>query len=205
MELVQLADMESYLKSDDIIDFGNSIDCKIFALSRQIKTNSTHDTDFIKNAFEYVRDNISHSMDIQSRTVTCRASEVLANGEGLCYAKSHLLAAILRSGGIPCGFCYQQLILNDITAPYLILHGLNVVYIDAISRWIRLDARGNKTGVDAQFSLDEEKLAFVVRTHLGERDIPIIFDQPDPNVVQRLLNKQDIRNVVADLPRNLEY
>lgn len=49
--------------------------------------------------YEYVRDRISHSWDIQSMIITCRASEVLEKKHGLCYAKSHLLAALLRANG----------------------------------------------------------------------------------------------------------
>lgn len=61
-------------------------------------------------AFRFVRDEVLHSWDIQSKRVTCDASDVLAAKEGICYAKSHLLAALLRSQDIPAGFCYQRLI-----------------------------------------------------------------------------------------------
>lgn len=79
--------------------------------------------------------------------LTCTASEVLSAGHGICFAKSHLLAAILRCKSVPAGFCYQKLILDDETAPVLIYHGLNGVYIKEYQKWIRLDARGNKEGV----------------------------------------------------------
>lgn len=38
----------------------------------------------------------------------------------------------------------------------------------SLNKWIRLDARGNKEGVDAQFDLEQEKLSFLVRSDLGE-------------------------------------
>jgi len=38
-----------------------------------------------KIAFEYVRDGISHSWDIQGTKVTRKASEVLSKGEGISY------------------------------------------------------------------------------------------------------------------------
>ena len=44
-----------------------------------------------KVAFEFVRDEISHSWDIQSTRITRKASEVLMFKEGICYAKSNLL------------------------------------------------------------------------------------------------------------------
>ena len=40
------------------------------------------------------------------------------------------------------------------------IHALNTVYIASIDKWIRLDARGNKEGIDAEFSIEDEKLAF---------------------------------------------
>ena len=43
------------------------------------------------------------------------------------------------------------------------VHALNTVYVDDEAGWLRVDARGNKEGVDAQFSLDGERLAFAVR------------------------------------------
>ena len=64
-------------------------------------------------AYEYVRDNNSLSADINEDVLTCTASEVLEVGHGICFAKSHLLAALLRAKSIPTGFCYQKLILDD--------------------------------------------------------------------------------------------
>lgn len=119
--------------------------------------------EFIKAAYEFVRDNISHSADIGEDTITCAASEVLKARHGICFAKSHLLAALLRAKSVPAGFCYQKLILDDEAAPVLIYHGLNGAYIKEHKKWIRLDARGNKVGVDAQFSLETERLAFACR------------------------------------------
>jgi hypothetical protein len=74
-------------------------------------------------------------------------------------------------------------VLHDEKYPYLVLHGLNGVYIEEISRWIRLDARGNFKGIDAQFSLDEEKLTFSVRKSLGEEDIFTVFTNPNHNFI----------------------
>jgi len=210
----QTKDVTQYLKSCDIIDFehqtscdiidfGHQTSCEITALAYEIKSCSKDEISYIKNAFEYVRDNISHSADIRGRVVTCKASEVLRAKEGICYAKSHLLAALLRCNQIPAGFCYQRLILDDETAPHLILHGLNAVYIKSLDKWIRLDARGNKPGVDAQFSTNDEKLAFLVRTHKGEEDILTIFSSPDENVIKALTKNKKLEDLWRNLPTEL--
>ena len=55
-------------------------------------------------------------------------SSVLMHKTGYCYAKSHLLAALLRSNGLPAGLCYQRLSVDDDGAPYS-LHGLNADFL----------------------------------------------------------------------------
>lgn len=57
----------------------------------------------------------------------------------------------------------------------IILHGLNAIYLKEMDKWIRLDSRGNKEGVNAQFSLEKEILAFPIRNELGEVDIKMIY------------------------------
>lgn len=175
--------LTDYLQKTSIIDFENY---SIQTLAKKINNESTTQLDYIKNTYEYVRDKISHSSDIMENHLTCKASEVLKEKHGICFAKSHLLAALLRYFKVPTGFCYQKLILDDIKYPYLVLHGLNGVYIEELGKWIRLDARGNNKEVNAQFSINNEKLAFPVRKKLGEQDIPIIFANPVNNVITAL-------------------
>lgn len=134
-------------------------------------------------AFEFVRDKIAHSWDIQSKQVTCNASEVLDFKEGICYAKSHLFASLLRSQGIPTGFCYQRLMLFDTPEKGYCIHALNAAYFKSLNKWVRLDARGNKKGIDAQFSIEEEKLAFPINEDLDEKDYPVIYAKPHPKTV----------------------
>ena len=136
-----------------------------------------------KIAFDFVRDEIFHTWDIQSKRVTCNASEVLEFKEGICYAKSNLLASLLRSQGIPTGFCYQRLMLFDTPEKGYCIHALNVVFFKSLNKWVRLDPRGNKEGIDAQFSIEEEKLAFLINEELDEKDYPVIYAKPHPKIV----------------------
>ena len=158
-----------------------------------------------KKAYEYVRDNISHSADINEDILTCSATEVLEARHGICFAKSHLLAALLRYKSIPTGFCYQKLILDDETAPVLIYHGFNGVYVNEYKKWIRLDARGNKEGVNAQFSLEKEQLAFPIRTEKGEEDGFVIYPTPDVKVLEKFKNYKTRTELWDDLPSELGY
>ncbi|MDE6773022.1 MAG: hypothetical protein K2J14_00100, partial [Treponemataceae bacterium] len=82
----------------------------------------------------------------------------------------------------------------------LICHGLNGVYIKDRKKWIRLDARGNKADVNAQFSLETERLAFAVRPELGEEDGFVIYPSPDVKVVEKLRNAKTRTKLWENLP-----
>ena len=194
--------IDEYLKKDDIVNYEN---VNITRLADSLCSNADSDVEYIKKAYEFVRDNISHSADINEDILTCSASEVLLAGHGICFAKSHLLAALLRCKSIPTGFCYQKLILDDETAPILIYHGLNGVYIKEYKMWIRLDARGNKEGVNAQFSLDREQLAFPIRAEKGEEDGFVIYPDPDIKILEKFKNNKTRTELWDNLPTELGY
>ena len=194
--------IEEYIKYDDVIDFDNE---SVKKLSDLLYDKAEDEIDFIRRSYDYVRDSISHSADAGEEMITISASEVLRAGHGICFAKSHLLAAILRAKGVPAGFCYQKLILDDETAPVLIYHGLNGVYIKDLEKWIRLDARGNKPGVNAQFSIDTEQLAFPIRTEKGEEDSFIIYPNPDSLVLKAMRQSGTRSELWNDLPAELGY
>ncbi len=138
-----------------------------------------------------------HSHDFALPVVTCRASDVLRERAGYCYAKSHLLAALLRVNGIPAGLCYQRLKRDGDGSRYS-LHGLNAVYLPAFG-WYRVDPRGNKPGVDAQFTPPVEKLAWPA-TLPGEADLPEIWAEPLPVVVEALMSYPTADLVWEHLP-----
>ncbi len=194
--------IDEYLKKDEVINYQNE---DITRLADLLSSNADSDVEYIEKAYEFVRDNISHSADINEDLLTCSASEVLAAGHGICFAKSHLLTALLRCKSIPTGFCYQKLILDDETAPILIYHGLNGVYIKEYKMWIRLDARGNKEGVNAQFSLESEQLAFPIRTERGEEDGCVIYPDPDIKILEKFKNNKTRTELWDDLPTELDY
>jgi transglutaminase-like putative cysteine protease len=192
MELMKLIcesdQLEDYILELNEVNYSNPmIKEKIEELFNSTQT----EVEKAKVAFEFVRDEISHSWDIQGKRVTCNASDVLNYKEGICYAKSNLLAAILRSQQIPTGFCYQRLMLFDTPEKGYSLHALNAAYLKFLNKWIRLDARGNKTGVDAQFSIDEEKLAFSVNEKFDEKDYPVIYVKPNLKTINVLKEHND--------------
>ena len=185
---------EDFLRCTEIIDFDDEA---VAAKAKELGGGCDGDVEIAKRCFEFVRDEIRHTNDYKDDVTTCKASEVLAYGTGWCYAKSHLLAALLRANGIPTALCYQRLSVFDDGAPYC-LHGLNAVYLKDYG-WYRVDARGNKEGVNAQFSPPCEQLAFGLNFE-GEKDIDGLFADPMP-VVTQALRKYDTREeVLNNLP-----
>ncbi len=194
--------MKEYLQTSEIIDWQNP---EILELATQIA--STHQTTqaIAKACFEWARDEIHHSYDYQMNPVTCRASDVLKYRTGYCFAKSHLLAALLRANQIPAGLCYQRLTIDNPptqelidTNPSYTLHGLNAVLLPEFG-WYRMDARGNKEGVDAQFIPPQEQLAFETKIS-QEADFPDIFAEPLPIIVKVLQQSQTWQEVLLCLP-----
>lgn len=186
MQLIcESSNLVEYTLEINEVDYSNPlIQEKIAVLFNAAQT----DLEKVEIAFEFVRDEISHSWDIQSSTVTCIASDVLSAGEGICYAKSNLFAALLRSQNIPTGFCYQRLMLFDKPEKGYCIHALNAVFIKSLKKWIRLDTRGNKEGINAQFSTTSEKLAFIVNEDDDEKDYPMIYTKPHIKTISTLEN-----------------
>jgi transglutaminase-like putative cysteine protease len=174
--------MEEYLQATAVIDWQHP---EIIDRARQIASNRETPQEIAQACFEWVRDEIHHSIDYRMNPVTCRASDVLQFKTGLCFAKSHLLAALLRANKIPAGFCYQRLIINeaDRDSPYS-LHGFNAIYLPEFG-WYRVDARGNKLGVNAGFAPPQESLAYPIQFP-AEADFSTIFTEPLPIVVRAL-------------------
>lgn len=186
--------MKIYLESSRYVNWDKP---DIKALSKFLSADYSLDEDITKKCFEWVRDNIKHSSDYKLNPITCKASDVLIHKTGYCYAKSHLLAALLRANNIPAGLCYQRLSVDEEGAPYC-LHGLNAVFLKDHG-WYRIDARGNKEGVNAQFTPPQEKLAFSINLE-DEADLPEIWPEPLPSIVSVLEKYNSYKDVYYNLP-----
>lgn len=187
--------MKRYLAPSKYINFEDPC---ILSLAKSLAKNCSNENDIVKKCFEYVRDEIKHSSDFKLNPITCKASDVLFHKTGYCYAKSHLLAALLRANGIPAGLCYQRLSVGDSGNDPYCLHGLNAVYLEEHG-WYRIDARGNKGGVDAQFSPPQEQLAFPIQSK-NERDLPEIWAEPLDIIIKVLENYETYDQVLDNLP-----
>ncbi|MEO0409657.1 MAG: transglutaminase family protein [Cyanobacteria bacterium P01_A01_bin.135] len=186
--------MQEYLSASEIIDWQHP---EITKLASQIASGHKTPAAIAKACFEWVRDEIRHSFDYQMNPITCRASDVLQHKTGYCFAKSHLLAALLRANQIPTGFCYQRLSVDDKGSPYS-LHGFNAAYLPELG-WYRIDARGNKPGVCAQFTPPTESLAYTPQLP-EEADFQAILSEPLPVVVEALQSQTTWDDMLHSLP-----
>jgi len=187
--------LHNYLAANEVVDWQHpAIQEQADKLAR-----GAHDTIALaERCFLFVRDAIPHSFDIRAEAVSCSASAVLQTGHGICYAKSHLLAALLRANGIPAGFSYQR--LTDDELGYC-LHGFNTIHLPQHG-WSRVDARGNKPGVDAQFTPQHEQLAFS-HSASGECDYGLNLAEPLPGVVRALKHAASVAELARTLPGNV--
>ncbi|MFH9675023.1 transglutaminase family protein [Streptomyces sp. NPDC017405] len=196
MELIQsTADLSAYLTADEAVDHHHPV---VRQTAARLAAGAADSYDYARAAYEFVRDTLTHSADSGDLRVTWRASDVLTLGTGVCHAKSHALAALLRAEDIPTALCYQR--LTDGEGGHL-LHGLIAVRFHGA--WHRQDPRGNRPGVDAQFSLDGERLAWIPDPAAGERDYPALYAAPHPAVLTALRTAADRRHLWKTLPDSL--
>lgn len=184
---------QDYLMTCEVVDWRHET-----ILKQAAALSHSNPVQTARQCFEWVRDEIAHSLDAGAQELTCTASEVLAHGHGYCYAKSHLLAALLRANGIPAGLDYQRLWDED---GGFMLHGLNTVLLPGHG-WYRVDARGNKPGVDAQFLPPREQLAWPVGQP-GELDYRLNLPRPLAEVVRALRRDVTVVELWRSLPTSV--
>jgi len=187
--------MQVFLRETEYIDYKAEI------IQRKIKelfSDDMEDVQKAKTAYEFVRDEIPHSFDCNATVITAKASDVLKYGTGICHAKSNLLAALLRSQNIPTGFCFEHLTLVDDDSIGYCVHAYNAVYLN--DRWIKLDARGNKAGVNARFSLDEPVLAYPPRAEYDEYFFKGIYADPHKDTMRMLEAANSLQDILDHIP-----
>ncbi len=191
--------MDKFLAASRYIDFdADNIQAKIYELF----SDSMSSIDKARIAFEFVRDEIPHSFDCDATVITARASDVLKHRTGICHAKANLLAALLRSQGVPTGFCFQRITLADDDSMGYCVHAFNAVYVGG--KWIKLDARGNKPGVHTHFSTEEPSLAFECRPEYEEHFWKGIYAEPHLATMRALEESRHLQDVIEKLPDEID-
>jgi len=187
--------IQSFVEENRYIDFSSPI---IREKAKSLFYGADDDITKAKIAYEYVRDEVPHTFDIQSDIITAKASDVLIHNTGICHAKANLLAALLRGQNIPAGFCFQHLTLsNDDSLGYCV-HCYNALFLK--NKWIKVDARGNTNGIEAQFSLTEPILAFSNRVGYDEYSWEGIYSKPHIDTMIMLEKAKSLKDVINNIP-----
>jgi transglutaminase-like putative cysteine protease len=190
-------DIGRYLEDTITIDWQSPL---VMSTAKQLLKEHSAPEDRIRRLFEFVRDDIDHAFDIESDVLTCRASEVLKEKVGLCYAKSHLLAGFLRYAGFPAGFCYVRTV-DESRPGRFVLHGFNAVYRASTSTWMYLDPRGNREGVETECRFEPPwSLAYWPDVDRGEGFLPFIYKRPGKRIIDLLDRAPSLDAVRNNLP-----
>lgn len=188
-------DLTIFLAENKYIDFSSLL---VKEKAKELFCHTETNAEKAKIAYEYVRDDIPHSFDIGAKIITAKASDVLTHRTGICHAKANLLAALLRLESIPVGFCFQHLTLvNDDSLGYCV-HCYNALFID--NHWIKVDARGNTNGKNAQFSLGKPILAFPNRKEYNEYFWDGIYAHPHLDTMIMLEKATSLQDVLDNIP-----
>jgi len=183
--------MQAYLAESAVIDFS---DPEILALAGKLERINGYES-YAPACFSWVQNEVQHSADCESDVVTCNASEVLRERVGICYAKSHLLVALLRARGIPAGFVYQRLAL-DVPGKFC-LHGLAGIWSNG--SWYRVDPRGGARGAGVRFTPPVEHWVYESNAR-GEWTSSKVLADPLPIVVASLRRHRSAKTLLGDLP-----
>ncbi len=133
--------MDIYLKPTGYIDSGSR---PVMDFTGKAIIGISDDIGRAVSVFYAVRDGIRYNPYLISpEKSTLVASNILAKGEGYCVQKAILLAAALRSAGIPCRLGFA-IVKNHLTTPRMrellqgdlfVFHGYNEIHLGG--RWIK--------------------------------------------------------------------
>ena len=164
--------VDIFLQETSYIDYSSPI---VRDQAKALFKSVNSELEKVRIAFEFVRDEISHSIDVNAPVVTAKASDVLKHKTGICHAKANLLAALLRSQRIPTGMCYQHL--------------------------TKKEDHSEGYCVSVAFSLHDPAIAFVNRPQYNEFFWPGIFANPhraSMNALEAAKNMQELLKALPD-------
>ena len=183
-------DSDRLLASSVFVDHA---DPGIQELSRRLAASHTDAVGYVRAAFEFVRDEIPHTATTDRQIVTAKASDVLAQRTGICHAKANLLTALLRAHGIPAGFGFQHLTVEDDESEGYCLHAFTVAFLDGHP--IALDPHPN-----VRFSVTTPRLAHPNRPEYDEYTLDGWWTEPDSGTMDVLTHALSLDDALRALP-----
>lgn len=193
-------DLTKYLERSDLVNYDGEA---VIELGKRLRLDGRDDAEIVRAVFEYMQANIPHTLNAGLEGVACSASDVVALGHGVCYAKANLAAALLRSAGVPTGFCYQKYRREEAADSPFVVHCLNAVYCGG--RWTRVDVRNPVEGFDPAFKPGTDSGVVTVDPGRGEEEYPVVYVLPDPATIAALKNSRNAAELDEKLPQRLIF
>ena len=107
------ADPAEYLKGTRELDIGDPL---VRAAAAEAAGGAEDETEKARRLFYYVRDRFRYNMYPKSnRHENYYASSVIRNGEGWCFQKSMLMAALSRASGIAARLVFAEVINHSLS------------------------------------------------------------------------------------------
>lgn len=201
MELIpETADLQKYLECTSLTDFDSE---SVRLLADSLGLDKLSDIEKVRKVFEYMQASVPHTFNTDRKDVARSASDVVRLGHGICYAKANLAAALLRSAGVPVGFCYQRYRMDDTPNSKFVVHCLNAVYLKDDRRWARVDFRNVAEGYDPSFKPGEDSGIVPTDAAMGELDYPVAYACPHPATIEALTGSRDAAELRENLPQGL--
>jgi hypothetical protein len=97
--------VNAYLMPDAVIEAQTHA---VVGLAGDLRQFTADDDEFVRRAHDWVSEVIAWPADLGERRVPITSMEVLFTGIGCTFGRSHLLAALLRAGGVPAALCYTR-------------------------------------------------------------------------------------------------
>lgn len=185
-----------FLRDDALLELDSA---EVRAVLARLELTELSQVATVRACFEWVRDEVAHSVDVRASRLTCTAREVLEAGHGLCFAKCNLLVALLRAQGIPAGYGYQRLRTGGTRTGYG-LHGFVQVFLEGRAGFLSLDPRGNNANVTTTFDLTSPRLAYEPDAAFGEETLPEAWPVPSAAVTELLRSGVTVERALISLP-----
>lgn len=158
---------QPFLRPNDYSDYNEQSDC--VALAEQLAEQSEDELDYVSNVFDYVCSHIEYDYEkaatVQSGYLPV-PDDTLATGKGICFDYSSLVAAMLRSQGIPAKVIFGYVAPDDTYHAWNMFYTeqtgwITTDYIALSNAWCRLDTTFSASGADGSFVGDENNYSDV--------------------------------------------
>ncbi len=152
VESVQTDETRPFLFPNQYVRFDEHSDAVLWAYAACDYAGADNDKEELELLYKYVADNIKYDQakaDSVQPGYLPDIDETLSSGTGICFDYSSLLAAMLRSRGVPTK------LITGYLSPEDIYHAWNMAYIDG--QWVFRDSTlaGERRGEDA-YAEDKE-------------------------------------------------